>query len=85
MCPNCQKSSIQKYGTQNHIQRYKCNVCNKIFTLKNKLDSIKIWHDYTLGKQTYKQLAESYHCSVRTIQRYLLKAPKTPLNLPQNE
>ncbi|MWQ36125.1 transposase, partial [Glaesserella parasuis] len=26
-----------------------------------------IWTDYTSGKQTYQQLAEKYHCSVRTI------------------
>ncbi|TNH07987.1 transposase, partial [Testudinibacter sp. TR-2022] len=40
---------------------------------KKKLDPIKIWSDYTFGKQTYKQLADKYHCSVRTIQRYILK------------
>ena len=51
---------------------------------KNKLDPIKIWSDYTSGKQTYQQLAIKYHCSVRTIQRYIDKSPKTPLKLPQN-
>ncbi len=30
-----------------------------------------IWFDYTKGKQTYKQLAEKYDCSQRTIQRKL--------------
>lgn len=28
-----------------------------------------IWIEYTQGKQTYKQLAEKYNCSQRTIQR----------------
>ena len=51
-----------------------------MFVLKNKLDLIKIWTNYTSGKQTYQQLAVKYHCSVGTIQRYLDKAPKTPLN-----
>ncbi|WP_327058571.1 hypothetical protein [Glaesserella parasuis] len=52
--------------------------------LKTKLDPIKIWTDYTSGKQTYQQLAEKYHCSVRTIQRYIDKAPKTALRPPLN-
>ncbi|WP_442805819.1 hypothetical protein [Testudinibacter sp. TR-2022] len=39
---------------RNNIQRYKCNVCNKTFISKKKLDLIKIWSDYTFGKQTYK-------------------------------
>ncbi|MFW9273622.1 hypothetical protein ACN9OH_01210 [Glaesserella parasuis] len=52
---------------QNNTQRYFCNECYKTFILKSKLDPIKIWTDYTSGKQTYQQLAEKYHCSVRTI------------------
>ncbi|MWP90579.1 transposase, partial [Glaesserella parasuis] len=27
---------------------------HKTFSLKNKLDPIKIWTDYTSGKQTYQ-------------------------------
>ncbi|VTU06539.1 Uncharacterised protein [Actinobacillus porcinus] len=48
-----------------------CNKCHKTFSFKKKLDPIKIWNDYILGKQTYKELAIKYHCSVRTIQRYI--------------
>ncbi|MDG6365627.1 hypothetical protein QAA59_05550 [Glaesserella parasuis] len=69
---------------QNNTQRYFCNECYKTFILKSKLDPIKIWTDYTSGKQTYQQLAEKYHCSVRTIQRYIDKAPKTALRPPLN-
>ncbi|MDG6236205.1 transposase, partial [Glaesserella parasuis] len=76
----CHSSDIRKHGIRNNIQRYKCNACNKTFTLKKKLNPISIWNDYSIGKQTYKQLAEKYHCSIRTIQRYLEKAPKTVLN-----
>ncbi|MDO9762683.1 hypothetical protein Q7340_04920 [Glaesserella parasuis] len=54
----------------------------KRLSFTKKLNPIKIWTDYTSGKQTYKQLAEKYHCSIRTIQRYLEKAPKTALNPP---
>ncbi|WP_455550469.1 transposase [Avibacterium paragallinarum] len=70
-CPFCQSLKIKKYGTSNNnIQRYFCHKCHKTFSLKNKLDPIKIWTDYTSGKQTYQKLAVKYHCSVRTIQRY---------------
>ncbi|WP_438940316.1 IS1/IS1595 family N-terminal zinc-binding domain-containing protein, partial [Glaesserella parasuis] len=75
---------IKKCGTSNNIQRYFCNECYKTFILKTKLDPIKIWTDYTSGKQTYQQLAIKYHCSVRTIQRYINKAPTTALKLPLN-
>ncbi|WP_423972711.1 transposase [Glaesserella parasuis] len=78
----CHSSDIRKHGIRNNIQHYFCNECHKTFILKTKLDPIKIWTDYSIGKQTYKQLAEKYHCSIRTIQRYLEKAPKTALNPP---
>ncbi|WP_423776163.1 IS1/IS1595 family N-terminal zinc-binding domain-containing protein [Actinobacillus minor] len=70
---------IKKQGIQNNTQRYFCNECYKTFILKSKLDPIKIWIDYTSGKQTYQQLAVKYQCSVSTIQRYIDKAPKTAL------
>ncbi|WP_458249557.1 hypothetical protein [Glaesserella parasuis] len=75
---------MKKHGIQNNTQRYFCNEFYKTFILKTKLDPIKIWTDYTSGKQTYQQLAEKYHCSVRTIQRYIDKAPKTALRPPLN-
>ncbi|WP_423776312.1 hypothetical protein [Actinobacillus porcinus] len=62
---------MKKHDTSNNIQRYFCNKCHKTFSFKNKLDPIKIWNDYILGKQTYKELAIKYHCSVRTIQKYI--------------
>nr|WP_309570094.1 HTH domain-containing protein [Actinobacillus ureae] len=67
------------------MQRYKCLACNKVFTLKLKLNSLHIWLDYSVGKQTYQQLANKYHCSVRTIQRHIEKLPKALLNPPQNK
>lgn len=67
---------------RNHIQRYKCSVCNKSFTFQKKLNASDIWFDYSQGKQTYKELALKYKCSVKTIQRYIDKAPKTSLQLP---
>ncbi|WP_415749547.1 hypothetical protein [Aggregatibacter actinomycetemcomitans] len=37
---------MQKYDTQNHLQRYKCPHCNKVFSFKSKLNPIQIWEDY---------------------------------------
>ncbi|MFU2074617.1 transposase-like zinc-binding domain-containing protein [Gallibacterium anatis] len=33
-CPFCHNASIQKYGKQNNLQRYKYPSCNKTFTFK---------------------------------------------------
>jgi hypothetical protein len=60
---------VSKYGIQNGIQRYKCAICGKIFQGGYRLVAAQIWQEYTQGKQTYKQLAAKYHCSVKTIQR----------------
>ncbi len=43
--------------------------CNTYFTGGNIITPEKIWDEYTKGKQTYKQLAEKYQCSIKTIQR----------------
>ncbi|EFM99589.1 IS256 family transposase, variant Zn-binding type [Actinobacillus pleuropneumoniae] len=84
-CLHCQYSPIHKYGSQNNLQRYQCPNCNKTFTFTHKLNAIQIWFDYSIGKQTQQQLADKYHCSPRTIRRYLEKAPKSLLNSPQNK
>ena len=81
-CPFCQNSIIHKHGKINNIQRYKCTACNKTFTFQEKLNPCDIWQDYSQGKQTYKELSIKYQCSVKTIQRYIDKAPKTALNSP---
>ncbi|MGX2950706.1 IS256 family transposase, variant Zn-binding type, partial [Ursidibacter sp. B-7004-1] len=73
---------MKKHGTQNNTQRYKCHCCNKTFTFQHKINPADIWQDYSQGKQTYKELALKYKCSVKTIQRYIDKAPKTALKPP---
>ncbi len=35
------------------------------------MDNIKLWTEYTKGKQTYAQLSKKYCCSIKTIQRQL--------------
>ncbi len=48
---------------------YKCYLCKKQFNAGFRLTPTLIWEEYTKVKQTYKQLAEKYNCSKRTIQR----------------
>lgn len=43
--------------------------CNTCFTGGKKPTPKDIYEEYSKGKQTYKQLAEKYGCSSRTIQR----------------
>lgn len=60
---------MQKYGFVKRVQRYKCLLCGKQFIGGHRLISEKIWEEYTIGKQTYSQLAQRYNCSIKTIQR----------------
>lgn len=62
---------MRKYGKQNGKQRYKCNICGRLFTSGKRIDISKLWEEYVSGKQTYKQLSEKYSCSQKTIQRKL--------------
>ena len=78
------KSSIKNTIKENTLDSQALSDAQKVESSKNKLDPIKIWTDYTSGKQIYQQLAIKYQCSVRTIQRYIDKAPKTSLNQPKN-
>jgi len=50
---------------------YKCHVCSKQFLGGKRIDNLVLWDEYIAGKQTYKQLALKYDCSVKTIQRRL--------------
>lgn len=60
---------MSKYGRQNGNQRYKCGVCKRVFQGGNRIGNEALWIAYTVGKQTYVQLAKLYGCSARTIQR----------------
>ena len=59
---------------------YKCYVCNKQFLGGTRINISELWAEYSKGKQTYKQLAQKYNCSKRTIQRkidlYKVSIPK---------
>lgn len=38
-----------------------------------RIDNAQLWHQYTVGKQTYKQLSIQQGCSIKTVQRRLDK------------
>ena len=76
------KGFTKKNGTVKGVQLYKCVHCGKQFLGGNRLDNNVLWEEYTLGKQTYAQLADKYRCSIKTIQRRIdavqveIKPPK---------
>lgn len=52
---------------------YKCQHCGKQFLGGNRINNKQLWEEYTVGKQTYSQLAKKYNCSIKTIQRQIDK------------
>jgi len=58
-------------------QRYKCKDCGYVFqskgrtNKKSKIQNQKLWEDYSLHKQTYKELSDTYSLSIRTVQKKL--------------
>ena len=61
--------NYQKNGIRNGKQKYKCHSCGVQFLGGILINPKNIWEEYTQGKQTYKQLANKYNCSKRTIQK----------------
>lgn len=67
---------MQKFGKRNGKQRFQCTNCKYVFQNKSrkKIRFIKkLWKEYVKQKQTYKQLAQQYDISTRTVQRTLDK------------
>ncbi len=61
---------------RNKKQRYRCNECNYIFSIKlgRKSDiSKKLWTKYADKNQTYKDLATEFNTSINSIKRKLEK------------
>jgi transposase-like protein len=85
-CPKCCGQNVKKYGKRNSRQRYKCNKCNHIFSVKSgrkKGQSFKLWEDYADRNQTLLLLAERNKTSISTIRRRLEKTNiRTKKNYP---
>lgn len=62
---------MSKDGLDHGVQRYKCAACGKRFKGGKRITTNSLWLEYFEGKQTYKQLAKKYNCSIKTIQRKL--------------
>lgn len=64
-------------------QRYKCKNCNYIFVNSSRIKHLewKIYQDFAIHKQTYKELSEKYNISLKTVQKKLDEyiIPKTDL------
>jgi hypothetical protein len=73
-CRKCGGSHTKKDGFMRHRQRYKCCDCGYVFQNKSRKSLLvwkRLWEEYVFHKQTYRELAEKYWCSVRTIQTRL--------------
>jgi len=79
-CFYCSSSIVRKNGHKNGKQQFECIACGKHFLGGERLENAKIWEGYTSFKQTYKQLAKQYGCSIKTIQRridnHIISLPK---------
>ncbi|GHV59963.1 hypothetical protein FACS1894103_4460 [Campylobacterota bacterium] len=72
-----QSSCLAAFGAGHEQQRYKCLQCDHQFVDSIKLDDSRLWHEYTVYKQTYTQLAEKYNYSLKTVKRHLDKYKPT--------
>ncbi|MBU0982210.1 hypothetical protein KKC94_05980 [Patescibacteria group bacterium] len=64
---------MKRHGKQGKIQRYFCKTCGKTFSSKRKENPVwiaKAYKDYTIHKQTYKELTEKYGKSHKTLRKY---------------
>jgi hypothetical protein len=72
-CFYCDSKVVRKNGIRNSKQQFKCYSCGKQFIGGFRIDLIELWDSYTKGKQTYSQIASTYGCSIKTIQKNLDK------------
>lgn len=67
---------MKKDGTRKGRQKYKCLACGSYFSAKNKKNPVwigKAYRDYTIHKQTYKELSKRYNKSHKTLRKYFDK------------
>ena len=71
ICSNCTSHHIKKNGRRHGKQLWKCCSCNKQFRQKRRCNKKQIWEDYTLGKQTHKQIGKKFGRSTKWVQRQM--------------
>jgi ribosomal protein L37AE/L43A len=69
-CPFCNSVQVIKKGIQQGNQRWKCKDCNKKFQANRKaLPKEELFCSFVFHKQTFKELSESYHIKINTLQK----------------
>lgn len=64
---------MKKDGRRRGIQRYRCLACGSYFSSKKHINERwihKSYEDYTIHKQTYKELSLKYGKSAKTLRKY---------------
>lgn len=73
-CPRCGALNVIKWGRQCGHQRYKCKVCDNVYTYRRKDVSSAnrfVWFEWwILRKQTIPQIAELSGHSERQLHRW---------------
>ena len=88
LCPHCQSKKLQKWGSANKLQRYRCRACHKTFnaltgTPLAQLHKRELWQQHTQAlidglslRKTGGRIGVSLQTAFRWRHRFL-KAPKT--------
>ena len=70
-CPKCGKNNVKKWGKRRNIQRYFCSNCSHSFSSQRRTSLKKIKSDYSSGKQTQQQIADSLRKSRKWVNNQL--------------
>lgn len=76
-CPACKSSHTVKNGKRNGTQMYKCRNCGHQFRNISSPAEEEIWNLYLRGKQTIKELSQTFDKSESTIKRRLNNVTQT--------
>jgi transposase-like protein len=71
-CEKCGFTPCKKNWSRKGLQRYKCWSCWHVWENKRREANYdRLYEEYTVGKQTYAQLAERYAVHIITIKRHI--------------
>lgn len=75
-CPKCNSPNTKKDWKRKGRQSYKCNHCSHVWISSKRLskravDVEKLYIEFALRKQTYKEIGDRFGMSIRTVQKHL--------------